>query len=158
VRLQPAGENRCLIELGPREKELLLALLKLYPCIPPAHQRLSKAGERADFQSAQRLLDDALAEQRARNKRQVHALFAEQGRWLATEGGWKLSLTTSEIEWLFQVLNDIRVGSWLALGSPEQRVETLTEKNAPHLWAMEMSGSFQMALLHLLEGRTGPDA
>jgi hypothetical protein len=37
-------------------------------------------------------------------------------------------------------------------------VETLTEKNAPHLWAMEMSGSFQMALLHLLEGGTNPDA
>lgn len=158
MRLQPAGDNRCLLELGAREKELLLALLKMYPCIPPAHQRLSKAGAGTDLQSAQRLLDDALAEQRARNKRQVQALFADPGRWVATEGGWKVSVTTSEIEWLLQVLNDVRVGSWLALGSPEQRVETLTEKNAPHLWAMEMSGSFQMALLHLLEGGTNPDA
>jgi hypothetical protein len=133
-------------------------LLKMYPCIPPAHQRLSKAGAGTDLQSAQRLLDDALAEQRARNKRQVQALFADPGRWVATEGGWKVSVTTSEIEWLLQVLNDVRVGSWLALGSPEQRLETLTEKNAPHLWAMEMSGSFQMALLHLLEGGTNPDA
>ena len=158
MRLHPAGENRCLIELGAREKELLLALLKLYPCIPPAHQRLSKASGRADLHSAQRLLDDALAEQRARNKRQVQALFAEPGRWMATEAGSKVSVTTAEIEWLLQVLNDIRVGSWLALGSPEQRVETLTEKNAAHLWAMEMSGSFQMALLHLMEGRANPDA
>lgn len=158
MRLQPAGDNRCLLELGPREKELLLALLKLYPCIPPAHQRLSKAGGQPHMPSAQRLLDDALAEQRARNKRQVQALFADPSRWVATEGGWKVSVTTGEIEWLLQVLNDVRVGSWLALGSPEQRVETLTEKNAPHLWAMEMSGSFEMALLHLLEGRTKPDA
>jgi hypothetical protein len=157
VRLQPAGDNRSVLELGPREKELLLALLKRYPCVPPAHQRLSKAGAGADLHSAQRLLDDALAEQRARNKRQVQALFADPGRWIATEGGWKVSVTTGEIEWLLQVLNDVRVGSWLALGSPEQRVKTLTEENAPHLWAMEMSGSFEMALLHLLEGRTNPD-
>lgn len=158
MRLQPAGDNRCLLELGAREKELLLALLKRYPCIPPAHQRLSKAGAGANLQSAQRLLDDALAEQRARNKRQVQALFADPGRWTAMEGGWKLSVSTSEIEWLLQVLNDVRIGSWLALGCPEQRVDTLTEENAPHLWAMEMSGSMEMALLHLLEGRTNPDA
>jgi hypothetical protein len=158
VRLQPAGENQCLLELGPRERELLLALLKMYPCIPPAHQRLTKSGADANLQSAQRLLNDALAEQRARNKRQVQALFADPVRWVATQDGWKVSVTTGEIEWLLQVLNDVRVGSWLALGSPEQRVETLTEKNAPHLWAMEMAGSFEMALLHLLERRTNPDA
>lgn len=158
MKLHPDSDNRCLLELGPREKELLLALLKMYPCIPPAHQRLSKAGANANLQSAQRLLDDALGEQRARNKRQVQALFADPGRWVATEGGWKVSVTTGEIEWLLQVLNDVRVGSWLALGSPEQRVETLTEKNASQLWAMEMSGSFEMALLHLLEGKSNPDA
>ena len=88
----------------------------------------------------------------------LQALIADPGRWVATEGGWKVSVTTGEIEWLLQVLNDVRIGSWLALGSPEQRMEHLTEKNAPHLWAMEMSGSFEMALLHLLEGRTKPDA
>jgi hypothetical protein len=45
------------------------------------------------------------------------------------------------------------VGSWVALGSPEGRVQTVDEKTAPYLWAMEMSGFFQMNLLAAVEGQ-----
>lgn len=158
MRLLPAGDNRRILQLGSREKELLLTLLKLYPRIPPAHHRLSRAGGIPEPEAAQRLLEDALVEQRARSKRELAALFAQPGRWIPAEAEWKLSLTTGEIEWLLQVLNDIRVGSWLALGSPEGPVDNLTAASAPHVWAMEMAGSFQMALLHLLEGGAKPDA
>jgi hypothetical protein len=156
--LLPAGENRCVLQLGTREKELLLTLLKLYPRVPPAHHRLTRGGAVPEPQAAQRLLDEALAEQRARSKRQLQALFAEPGRWTVAQAEWKLSLTTGEVEWLLQVLNDIRLGSWLALGSPETLVESPAPSSAPHVWAMEMAGSFQMALLHLLEARAKPDA
>ena len=33
--------------------------------------------------------------------------------------GLQLTLSGPEIEWLLQVLNDVRVGSWIALGSPD---------------------------------------
>lgn len=158
MKLLPAGENRCVLQLGTSEKELLLTLLKLYPRIPPAHHRLTRSGAVPQPEAAQRLLDEALAEQRARNKRQLEALFAQPGRWTAADNEWKLSLTTGEIEWLLQVLNDIRIGSWLALGSPEKLVESLTAASMPHVWAMEMAGDFQMALVHLLERRAKPGA
>ena len=59
------------------------------------------------------------------------------------------------MEWLLQALNDIRVGSWLALGSPDGPVEilaALTDKTAPDFWAMEISGHFQAVLLAAVRG------
>lgn len=158
MRLLPAGEDRCVLQLGTHEKELLLTVLKLYPQIPPAHHRLTRTGAVPQREAAQRLLDEALAEHRARSKRQLEALFAQPGRWTSADAEWKLSLTTGEIEWLLQVLNDIRIGSWLALGSPETFVESLTPANSPHVLALEIAESFQKDLLHQLEGRAKPDA
>ena len=64
-------------------------------------------------------------------------------------------LTPSELEWLLQILNDVRVGSWIILGSPEQAMEfkLLNEKTAADFWAMEMSGQFQMRFLEALDKR-----
>ena len=66
------------------------------------------------------------------------------------------ALSGSELEWLLQVLNDIRVGSWIILGSPEQWFEAATPQTAPHLWAMELAGAFEMAFLPAVEGRNRP--
>ena len=42
----------------------------------------------------------------------------------------------------------------MRLGSPEEKPARLNEKTAPHFWAMEMAGYFQMQLLEALEGET----
>ena len=106
--------------MGQREKRLLPQILKLYPRVPPAHHVLSKSGRLPDREANQRLLDEALAEQRAENKKQLQALLADPRRFEHTETGARLSLSPAEVEWLLQVLNDIRVGSWILLGSPEK--------------------------------------
>ena len=138
--------------LGRREKQLLLALLKLYPCLPAAHQPLSKSGGFPGQETDQGLLDEALAEQRQDNRRQLQALLADPARFQEQETGWRLSLSPADLEWLLQVLNDIRVGSWALLGSPEERLVQLDEKTAPCYWAMEMSGHFQMQFLEAMQG------
>ena len=89
--------------------------------MPPAHQLLSKAGRLPDPEANQQLLDEALAEQRAENRRQLQALLADPRRFAHTETGARLSLSPAEVEWLLQVLNDIRVGSWVRLGSPDDK-------------------------------------
>ena len=101
--------------------------------------------------TVQRLLDEALAEQRAENKKQVQALLADPRRFEPTQTGAHLSLSRAEVEWLFQVLNDVRVGSWVRLGSPEGKPREVTPATAPHLVAMEMAGYFQMQLLEALD-------
>ncbi len=154
MKLIGTDKDRLLLQFGRREKDLLLLLLQLYPRIPPAHHKISKAAKPDD--SSQQLLDEALAEQRAENRKQLTALMTQSGRWTEHHSGWRLSMTASEVEWLLQVLNDVRVGSWVLVGSPENFTENVNKETAPHLWAMEMAGSFQMALLHALESRSGP--
>ena len=149
MKLVRSGQDRFVFQLGSREKELLAQILGLYPCIPPAHQTLSKTS--ALDESGQRLLEEALAEQRRENQKQVQALLADSHRLKQNRQDWTLSLSCGELEQLLQILNDVRVGSWISLGSPDPSVEALEEKMAPAFWAMEMAGYFQMRFLEVLE-------
>ncbi|MDB6126009.1 MAG: hypothetical protein JWQ71_5002 [Pedosphaera sp.] len=120
--------------------------------IPADHQKLSKTGQRDEDQQ---LLEEALAEQRLENRKQLEAMLNARNRFRKIKGkeSYQFSLKTSEADWLLQVLNDIRVGSWLKLGSPEKTDDffaALSEKTAPYFWAMEVSGQFQMILVHAL--------
>jgi hypothetical protein len=152
VNLIRSTKHQFQFRLGRREKQVLLSLLKRYPCLPAAHQPLSKSGGLPGQEAGQGLLDEALAEQRQDNRRRLQALLADPGRFQEQETGWRLSLSPGDLEWLLQVLNDIRVGSWVLLGSPEKRLVGLDEKTAPHYWAMEMSGQFQMQFLEAMQG------
>ena len=54
---------------------------------------------------------------------------------------------------VLQVLNDVRVGSWIALGSPEVLYDEnipLNDKPTPHLQSMEIAGAFEMIFLNSL--------
>jgi hypothetical protein len=149
MKLIQTTKTRLVFHVGQREKHSLLQVLSQYPRVGSAHHLLSKSGRLPDAEENQQLLDESMAEQRADNKKQLQALLADPRRFAHTETGARLSLSHAEVEWLLQVLNDIRVGSWIALGSPEQKPTELTPANAPHFLAMEMAGYFQM---HLLEG------
>ena len=148
--------GRFRFSLSKRESQLFLETLRLYPRIPPAHHRLSNSDDLPRLDDNQKLLDDALAEQRAANKRQLRAFLDDPKKFSQSDTGAVLSLSPVDAEWLLQVLNDIRVGSWITLGCPPERFELqqLNEKTAPHLWAMEMSGHFQAHLLEALDGGT----
>ena len=142
--------------LGKREKRLFTELLKLYPLIPPAHHRLSRSASSTALESHQRLLDEALAEQRAENKSLLETMLAEDGRFTPTEAGFRFSVNRSQLEWLLQVLNDIRVGSWLILGEPDEnkgKPLRVTPDNTHYVIAMEGCSHFQSELLLALEKR-----
>jgi hypothetical protein len=155
VKLIRVTKGNFLFQLGKREKHWLLQVLRLYPRIPPANFRLSKSGKLPDADANQRLLEESLAEQRQENRKTLEAFLTNPRRLVDTESGSRLSVSPSELEWLLQILNDVRVGSWIILGSPEQGMEfkLLNEKTAPDFWAMEMSGQFQMRFLEALEKR-----
>lgn len=148
MKLLGRADDRLRIELAPREKELLFYLLRLYPQIPAGYQPLSKAP--GAEQSSQRLLNEALEEARSGNKQALQSL-ADPKRWQQSGGHWCLTLGDGELEWLLQVLNDVRVGCWIHLGSPELPLKSLDAQNAADVWAMELAGSFQMNLLEILE-------
>jgi hypothetical protein len=155
VKLIRTRQQKHVFDLGRKEKQLLLAVLGRYPVVPPAHQRLSKSAPADGHDSNQRLLDEALAEHRRENAGQLRELLRDTRRFRDTETGCRVTLSAADLEWLLQVLNDIRVGSWIRLGSPENDLRDfeLNETTAPHAWAMELAGYFQMNLLEALERR-----
>jgi hypothetical protein len=150
VRLiQQAGEQYE-FELSSREYALLVQVLSLYPVIPAGYQSLSKSAVAED--PNQRLLDDALNETRAHNAIAVQNLLADPNKLTHSESECRLRLSPGELDWLLQVLNDVRVGSWLRLGSPEKPLEGLTAENAVHYWALEIAGYFQGGFLEMFDG------
>jgi hypothetical protein len=148
VKLIRAGKAGHVFRVGRREQELLFEMLKLYPLVPASHHQLSRQGKDKTADEDQHLLETALAEQRQENRKQVLAMLNDPQFLKETKSGFELSLSAAQIEWLLQVLNDVRVGSWLALGEPEQGAEPeVNEQNARYLIALELCGMFQSVLL-----------
>jgi hypothetical protein len=144
-------EKKLIFQMSKDEKDLLLDLLKLYPAIPPGHHRLSTRDNPDTLRANQQLLDEALAEHRADNKRQLETMLQAPNRFRPVPPGYWLVLTDAELEWLLQVLNDVRVGSWVRLGSPDVnkgRNIQLDLPTARHFWIMELCGHFQHVLIN----------
>ena len=153
MKLIDSAQERFVFHLSRREKDLLLTVTRLYPRISSPRQPLSKQGNLPEREASQRLLDEALAEHRAEAQKQVQALLGDPKRLSQHEKGWHLCLSRPELEVLLQVLNEIRVSSWVLLGSPEDHKHpALNSETIPHFWAMEVAGGFEMALLQALSG------
>jgi hypothetical protein len=155
VKRVSADEKAIVFQLGTRERNALIQILQTYPVMPPAHQPLNRELNDPQMAEYQRLLDEALAEQRAVNKQHLHAWLAASERFQKIKAGYRFTLERGDSEWLLQVLNDIRVGNWLGLGSPEGgelMLQHLNSKRLPVWMAMHMSGYFQMTILEALEG------
>lgn len=149
-----ADKSKLLFNVNRDEMWRLFKVLDLYPLIPASHSQLSRSGKRPEDQ---RLLEEAMAATRLEHRNKI--LDWKKSRADLFEAGSKgtLSVKSSELEWLLQVLNDVRVGSWLALGSPDGPAEYLAainEATARHFWAMETAGHFQMILLSATDGGT----
>ena len=147
--IQRDGET-FLFQIGKRERGLLLEVLKLYPLIPIAHHRVSQTTAAPRVTESQKLLESALADRTRENKRQLLAMLNQETRLQETDAAHRLKLSVPQMEWLLQVLNDIRVGSWLVLGEPDEKkgkpIE-VNDENARYYAAMEFCGLFQMTLL-----------
>ena len=142
-------------EFGKREKEMLGAVLCLYPMLNPDHHEISKTPDTSTaVQESQALLREAMAQARAENKAQVARFLADKNWRPVASGQWRVTLHGEQMEWLLQVLNDVRVGCWVRLGKPDPDQGNMappTAENLPYMGAMELSGLFQTLLLHAME-------
>ncbi len=152
MKLLRRKDDRLELQLGQREMSCFMDLIELYPCVPPAHQTLTRHPDKQikAARENQALLDEALAAHREEQRKNILCFVNDPARCRTTARGGVLRLTPGDAEWLLQVLNDIRVGSWIRLGSPEECNPPATPKNMHDVWAMETSGYFQGALLEVL--------
>ena len=153
MKLIRTKRDKFVFEISQSEKRLLFDVLKLYPLISAIHHRLTKSARTAKHDENQQLLEESLAAQREENRKNVRAMLDEPGHFKAAASGFQLTLSGPEIEWLLQVLNDVRVGSWIALGAPDPesgKKILFNEKLLPHFRMMELAGAFEMVFLDAL--------
>jgi hypothetical protein len=154
VKFVRRASGQLIFHLSRREHELLVDLLHLYPLLPTRHHRLSRSADPDAIQADQRLLEDSMASRKAAGREQLRELLGD-GRLLRRHGsGYQLMLPLDQSEWFLQVLNDVRVGSWVQLGCPDeqaQRPVELTFANARLYLTMELCGAFQYLVLQALD-------
>jgi leucyl/phenylalanyl-tRNA--protein transferase len=159
MKLIRADQDQFEFEIGPGEKIRMQQVLKLYPLVPTSHHKLSAGRKIPNREESEQLLAESLKAQREENHRQVESLLNDPRRFVKFEKGCRATFTRDEIEWLLQVFNDVRVGSWIALGSPEPDEEThqrLNKQNAPHIMALDVAGHFESILLDAVSGDLRP--
>ena len=112
------GKDGVQIRFSLNEARVFLELVSLYPRVPPAHYTLSRNGKAIpDAEAGQALLQEALAEQRAANRKSLLDALKDPARLKPGDhGGMTLKLGYPEAHCLLQVLNDLRVGSWVLFG------------------------------------------
>lgn len=154
MKLFQANEKGYGFEFNLREKQLLFKVLSLYPLVPGAHHRLSRNPSSSGHEN-QKLLEESLASHRDETRQMVRTLINNPKNFPACGSGFRWLASRGEMEWLLQVLNEVRVGSWLALGSPDlQRAKKPqpTADNEAHYWAMDIAGGFEMIFISALSG------
>jgi len=159
VKLIRSSEETVILNVAEGEQLMFAEVLKLYPVVPAAYQPLSRSMKDKSSGEEQDLLDEALSEQRETLRHQVHKWLRTRNRFRPVKAGFNFTLRRTDAEWLLQVLNDVRVGHWLLLGAPDDMLDGEEVKSLePELhraWlAMELSGMFQMEILHALERGT----
>jgi len=96
-----------------------------------------------------------VAARKLEQKGRVGKLLEDAQRFVPRGAGFRVIFSREEMEWLLQVLNDVRVGSWLALGCPDPdagKAPEVNESNAKYMFLMELSGHFEWVLLEALDG------
>jgi hypothetical protein len=132
--------------LSPHEAALLRGLLTKYPVGPAAPARISQS-DPDPAAERQKLLEESLAEHRRDLERLARDLLAED-KWRPAPPGPLLTLTSESREILLQILNDIRLGCWHALGEPDDLEHPMPPQPiSAHRVLMDLAGYFEMNLL-----------
>ena len=138
--------------MAPNEEAVLRHLLSMYPVVPDDHHPLTREGDETEYAEDREMLRELASETRAANLRRVHGFFYNE-HIHRTDEEVVITLSPDDSSWLLEMLNDVRVGSWLKLGSPDAGSEEaleLTAESAQQMWAMEAAGVFQSVLLNTL--------
>lgn len=143
--------------LNPREGLLLRMLVKEFPLTPATPGKINRTGGDPRSAGRERLLNESLGEHRKDLKRQARKLLT--AKFKDGEDGWRLSMNLDEREILLQLLNDIRVESWHALGEPEN-LDALppqaSEADQKHHQLMHVAGYFEWKMVG--DAVEGPEA
>ena len=147
MRLVRQAENLWQYQLSKNEADILNSLVKKFPFHENGPVQISKNKKDAKTVEREHLLAESLTEHRKELKKLALQLLGPE-KWKVSPKGNILTLSSASREILLQLLNDIRVGCWHALGEPESLDVPITTKTAfGYRNLMELAGFFEMSLL-----------
>lgn len=150
MRLIEANQGRTVIELGEAEWAFFQDLLHQYPLVPNDKRELTRKGEGDEFDADTDLLRTNLEDLTGSNRKRLQKWLNNPDTFSQGTDHGQLTVQALDRDWLLQILNDLRVGSWQQLGCPnttainELELET---SNFRALWCMELVGLLQSYLL-----------
>lgn len=145
MKLVWQSNERWQYHLNHNEADILLGLVKKFPFTGMGPVQASKTDRDPKAAEREKLLAESLAEHRRELKKLALNLLGED-KWKKSGEDRFLTLNSESREVLLQVLNDIRVGCWHALGEPED-LDVPTKKGFGLRYLMELAGHFEMSLL-----------
>ncbi len=154
MKLLRRSDDQVLIELEAAERFVITELLKRYPVLPADHFQLSKCSDEEGIEEDEAFLHETLSDEQKSNRREITKFLEGENGFKPVGDAYQVTLTRERIEWLLQIVNDIRVGSWAMLGSPDEihEVDELSTdpQKASLAFAMEISTVVQSILLAAL--------
>ena len=144
-------------ELRMEEEEWrsLCQLLSQYPLTPADHHSLnSKNNPDPGLKESDQWLRDSVSKHQTDRELQIKQWIQGIEPVDSDEGHlYPVLFDAERADWLIEILNDLRVGSWMSLNCPAP--ETLSDKSPdseewPRIWIMEVSGMNQSILLQAL--------
>ena len=158
MKIQRTKGGGVVWQLSELERRGLEKIFEGYPMIPAGYHRLSKRTATPATHDGQEVLEEALAEQKGEGKKMLERLWNRRLRPSSVVAGFVLALKPAEVESLLQIVNELRVGNWIKLGSPGLNSDwrpPLSVDTAKHLHALQVCGEVEMLLLAALAGGDG---
>jgi len=135
--------------LAQNEAAVLVGLLKKFPFTKIDPVKISKTDKHPKAREREKLLNESLAEHRKELKKLALDLIRPD-KFKRMEKGWFMTLSSENRETMLQILNDIRVGSWRALGEPDDlhsHAPQTSAKDLAYRSLMDLAGYFECSLL-----------
>jgi len=149
MKLVKQSKGNWIYELALNEAELLLGIVKKFPVNKLAPVKISRTDKESKAKEREKMLNESLAEHRRELKKTALNLI-NPSKFKRVEKGLLMMLNGEERETLLQILNDIRVGCWQALGEPEELHPSKPEidpKEFAYWSLMELAGYFEHRLI-----------
>ena len=131
------------------EINLLTTVLKKVPFPDLQPVKISRTDKDPKAKEREKLLNESLAQHRKELKKAAGNIL-DDGKIKHQKEVWMLTLSSEDREMLLQILNDVRVGCWNALGQPQELepdTPDLTAREIANYGLLNLAGYFECGLL-----------
>lgn len=146
MKLVKHSDQSSQYHLAQNEAEVLISLMKKFPFTEIEPAIISKNDQGPESVEREKLLNESLQTHRNELKKLAAALL----QFKPAADGQLLTLDNGAQEILLQILNDIRVGCWRALGEPKNtgvKSSNQSGKSFAYYNLMNLAGYFEHGLI-----------